>query len=56
MYIKRYPKVIKFVKNPVDFHSKLFESRMYKIGLNKIKVFDEKIFGKDEIREIIIKK
>ena len=56
LYIKRYPKVLKFVKNLKDFHSNKFASRIYKIELEKIKLFDERTFGKDEFREIIIKK
>ena len=56
LYIKRFPKVIKFVKTPRDFHNKMFKSQVYKIALNKIKVLDEKTFGKEEFRELIIKR
>ena len=56
LYIKRFPKVIKFVKTPRDFHNKMFNSQVYKIELNKIKVLDEKTFGKEEFRELIIKR
>ena len=54
LYIKRFPKSLRFVKNPKGFHNKIFESRLYKIKLNKIKTFDEKIFGKGEFREIFL--
>jgi uncharacterized protein YhbP (UPF0306 family) len=47
LYMRRYPKVIKFVKSPRDFHAKLFGSRLYKIRLERIKVLDEKTFGKE---------
>jgi len=56
LYIKRYPKVVKFAKKPKGFHKKVYESRIYKIQLEKIKLFDEKIFGKEEFKEIIIKR
>jgi len=56
LYLKRYPKAYKFAKNPKDFHSKALESRIYKIQLNKIKIFDEKAFGKEGFREIFIKR
>ncbi len=56
LYIKRYPRVIKFVKTPRDFHSKAFESKLYKIQLEEIKLFDEKTFGKEEFRSISIKR
>src|SRR3972149_8600726 len=46
LYIKRFPKSLKLVKNPKRFHDKLFESKLYKIQLKEIKVFDEKMFGK----------
>ncbi|MEK6847783.1 MAG: pyridoxamine 5'-phosphate oxidase family protein [Nanoarchaeota archaeon] len=55
LYIKRFPKTMKLVKNPNDFHSKLFESRIYKINLEEIKVFDEKTFGKGGSRKISLK-
>ncbi|MBI5065941.1 pyridoxamine 5'-phosphate oxidase family protein [Candidatus Woesearchaeota archaeon] len=54
LYLKRFPKVIQFVKKIFDFNSKKLETKMYKITINKIKVFDEKVFGKEEFREIII--
>ena len=54
LYIKRFPRSLKFVKNPKGFHSKIFESRLYKIKLNKIKAFDEKNFGKGGFRKIFL--
>ena len=56
LYIRRFPKSLKFVKNPLDFHKKIYESKIYKLQLNKIKLFDEKTFGKEEFREILIKR
>jgi len=52
LYIKRFPKSLRLVKNPKGFHSKLFESRIYKIKLSTIKVFDEKTFGSGGSRRI----
>ncbi len=52
LYLKRFPKVIKFVKKIFDFNSKKLESKMYKIIINKIKVFDEEVFGKEGFREV----
>lgn len=54
LYLKRFPKVMQFVKKIFDFNSKELETKMYKIEINKIKVFDEELFGKEEFREIII--
>ncbi len=56
LYLKRFPKSLKLVKNPKNFHNKIFQSKMYRIQLNKIKLFDEKTFGKYETREVIIKR
>ncbi len=55
LYIRRFPKSLNFVKNPKGFHSKMFESRIYKIKLEDINVFDEKTFGKGETRKISLK-
>ena len=55
LYLKRFPQSLKMVKNPKGFHHKIFESQFYKIKLNKIKVFDEKIFGKGEFKKISLK-
>lgn len=52
LYLKRFPKVIKFIKKIFGFNSKKLESKMYKIEINKIKVFDEEVFGKEGFREI----
>jgi len=52
LYMKRFPKSIKMIKNPKRFHDKIFESKLYKIELNKLKVFDEKKFGKGGVREV----
>ncbi|MBI4163758.1 MAG: pyridoxamine 5'-phosphate oxidase family protein [Candidatus Aenigmarchaeota archaeon] len=56
LYLQRYPQSSNFVKTPKDFHSEKFQSRIYKIELEKIKVLDEKIFGKEEFRELTIKR
>ena len=54
-YLKRFPASLKMVKNPGGFHHKIFESQLYKIKLNKIKVFDERTFGKGESRNISLR-
>ena len=54
MYIKRYPKVLTLIKNPKQFSNK--DSKIFKISLDKIKIFDEKTFEKEGFREIIIEK
>ncbi len=56
LYIKRYPGVIKYIKKITDFHNPKFESYIYKIELTKIKLFNEKLFGKEGFREITIKR
>ncbi len=56
LYIKRFPKVLKIVKNPLNFNNKVFESRIYKISLKEIKIFDEKAFGKGDSRKILLNK
>ncbi len=56
LYIKRFPNVVRFVKKILDFHSSKFQSKIYKIEINKIKVFDEETFGKEEFRELIIRR
>jgi uncharacterized protein YhbP (UPF0306 family) len=56
LYIKRFPSSLKLVGNPKRFHDKLFESKIYKIQLNEIKVFDEKAFGKGGSRKISLKR
>lgn len=52
LYIKRYPKVSKYVKKIKDFVSGKLESDLYKIKIKKVKVLDEKKFGKEEYKEI----
>lgn len=52
LYIKRFPTSLKLVKNPSGFHDKLFESKLYRIKMNKIKIFNEKKFGKGGVRAI----
>lgn len=56
MYLRRYPKAIRYVKNPVDFHKKMRGSDIYKIELDTIKLFDVKTFGRDEFREVSIRR
>ncbi len=53
LYIKRFPKVSKYVKKIKDFVSGKLESNLYKFKITKIKVLDEKTFGKEEYKEII---
>ena len=55
LYLKRFPKALLMVKSPKNFHNKMFETTLYKIKLDWIKVFDEKNFGKEEHREIRLK-
>jgi len=52
LYLKRYPKSSKLIKKFTDFHLPKLESKMYKIEISKIKVFDEKTFGKGEYKEL----
>lgn len=54
LYLKRYVKSSELVKNAIDFHKKVFDSRIYKIQLKDIKVFDEESFGKEGYRGITI--
>ena len=51
LYLKRYPKAVKSIKNIKDFNTK-FNSILYKIKINCIKVLDEKTFGKENYKEI----
>ncbi|MEK6963463.1 MAG: pyridoxamine 5'-phosphate oxidase family protein [Nanoarchaeota archaeon] len=55
LYMKRFPKVSAWVKKAIDFHTKGFQSRLYKIQSHKIKIFDEKTFGKEEYQELIFR-
>lgn len=56
LYIKRFPASMKLVKNPKRFHDKIFETKIYKIQLDKVKVFDEKAFGKGGSRKISLRR
>jgi uncharacterized protein YhbP (UPF0306 family) len=56
LYIKRFPGSLKMVKHPKRFHDKLFESKIYKIQLDEIKVLDERVFGKGGSRRIFLKR
>ncbi len=56
LYIRRFPNSLKLVKNPKGFHERIFESKLYKIQLDKIKVFDEKAFGKENSKKISLRK
>lgn len=56
LYIKRFPGSLKMVKHPKRFHDKIFESKIYKIQLDEIKVLDEKAFGKGGSRKIFLKR
>lgn len=56
IYLKKYLKVSKFIKTLKDFNSKKLESQLYKITINKIKVLDEEKFGKENYKELIVKR
>ena len=56
LYLKRFKKCLTLIKRPQDFHAKVFESRLYKIQIDKVKVFDEKTFGKEVWVELVIKR
>ncbi len=51
LYLKRYPKVKSFIKSPSDFLKK-YDSKMFKITPSWIKIFDEKVFGKEVWKEV----
>ncbi|MBI1973279.1 pyridoxamine 5'-phosphate oxidase family protein [Candidatus Micrarchaeota archaeon] len=53
-YLKRFPGAQKFVNDPKGFHSPMFNDRLYRIELSKIKLLDEEAFGKEELRELEI--
>ncbi len=53
LYVKRFPNVSEYIKKLSDFSSSKFEDRLYKIKPYKIKVLDEKAFGKEGFREIL---
>lgn len=54
LYIQRFSLVTKFVSKPSDFAK--FDSKIYKLEMQKIKILDEKTFGKEEFKEIEIKR
>ncbi len=54
LYLKRFAKASKFIKHLSDFNSKKYESKLYKITIKKIKVLDERTFGKEAYKELLI--
>lgn len=54
LYMKRFPSVLQYVKKIFDFHSKRFQSKLFKIEISWIKLFDEETFGKEGWRELEI--
>ncbi len=54
LYMKRYPQVKKFMKDPKDFNGK-HNSSLYKVEIHYIKIFDEKTFGKEVYKEVKLK-
>ena len=54
LYIKRFPKVFAYIKKISDFVSDEFKSVIYKLEINRVKLLDEKSFGKEEFIEILI--
>jgi uncharacterized protein YhbP (UPF0306 family) len=54
LYLKRYSKASKFIKRLSDFSAKKYQSKLYKIEIRKIKILDEKSFGKEEYKELSI--
>ena len=56
LYMKRFPSVSKYVLKIRDFVSKKFESAIYKIEVENIKLMDEKNFGKEEYRNVLVKR
>lgn len=55
LYFKRFPFVSTIIKRVSDFNLKKLESRLYKIEIDKIKLF-ERYFGKERYTEIKIKR
>ena len=55
LYLKRFPNISKYIKEVKDFVSDEFESAIYKIEIEKIKVLDEESFGKEGYRFVSIK-
>ena len=55
LYMTRFPLVKKFINNPKEFDTK-FDSKLYKIEIDWIKLFDEAKFGKEVWKELTIKR
>ena len=55
LYSLRYPLVKKLINHLKDFNIK-YNSKLYKIGIDKIKIFDEINFGKEGFKEFIIER
>ncbi len=55
LYMTRFPLVKKFIKNPKEFNTK-FDSKLYKIEIEWIKLFDEAKFRKEVWKELAIKR
>ncbi len=56
LYLKHYIKASNFIKTLKDFNSKKLQSKLYKIQINNVKLLDESRFGKEEFRELTIKR
>jgi len=56
LYMKRFPNVSKYVKKASDFVSGELESILFRLKLEKVKVLDEKKFGKEGFRVILVRK
>ncbi len=54
LYLKRYARASKYIKQLSDFSSKKYQSRLYRIEIKTIKILDEKSFGKEEYKELSI--
>ncbi len=48
LYLKRFLDAKSLIKNIQDFNSKKLESKLYKISIDFIKIFDENKFGKEK--------
>jgi len=55
LYAKRFPKIKKIMKNYQHFNEEIFGSALYKIVPMKIKIIDEKRFGKEIYKEVTLK-
>ena len=56
LYLQRFMKAKNLIQNIKDFNSKKFESKIYKIEIDSIKVFDEISFGKEVYHTIKIER